>query len=492
MPSPPLAPPPAEAPPPRRPGSPWGGRLALAAGFAGLLFVFWSFAAEKAARHNSGMGANGYAAIFDHDQHPYLSVARKLRDTRFDWVVPRHRMPGYSVLLAPLYDPATAYPIDPTGKDERRVDEAYFERAKTFNILLCALALVGLYGFCRIWMPALESLIATWSFGFLLEIFKAPYVQPEGLFYVTFTVGVVLLLRQLIRPTWTNGVLAAIALAATFILKSTVLPLIALFGACFGLKWLAELIRAWRRGEAASVWRRTPRLAGQAAIVPLVFVGLLAPYLWNTWQLFGSPFWDVHSRYYMWMDTPEEKVKWRDREISEPHFRPPPGEEVPSAAKYFREHRLEEIIQRPVDGFGKLMPRIALDYRPLLIFLWDFCRWGVIAVALLHWREVWRAFLEHWPAVLLVAGFVGGYALLYSWYTAIRVGPRLILGLALPLIFLSLWFIGHFGGEVRWPRLGIRIHDRRLIGAVLLVATAVLTWEVLKEGGYLWHIEGGQ
>ncbi|MBL8820889.1 MAG: hypothetical protein JNL58_33065, partial [Planctomyces sp.] len=79
---------------------------------------------------------------------------------------------------------------------------------------------------------------------------------------------------------------------------------------------------------------------------------------------------------------------------------------------------------------------------------------------------------------------------LYSWYTAIRVGPRLILGLALPLLFLSLWFIGHFGGETRLPRLGLKINDRRLALVVLALATAILSLRVLRED--LWHIEGGQ
>jgi hypothetical protein len=469
-------------------------RLAIAILFAVLLGVFAYFAKEKADRHNSGMGQNGYEAIFDHDQHPYLGVARKLRETNFDWIVPRHRMPGYSLLMAPLFDPETAHPIDPTGKDERRVGEAYFGRAKVFNIILCGIGLVAFYFFCRRWMPVMESLIATWSFGFLLEIFKAPYVQPEGVFYVTFTIAFVLLLRQITHPTWFNGLLAAVVLAITFILKSTVLPLIALFGACYGLKWLADAIGAWRRGEAAKHWRATPRLFGQAVIVPLVFIALLWPYLNTTRELFGSLFWDVHSRYYMWMDTPEEKVKWRDLEISEPHFHQnqrPEGEgELPSAAKYFREHTFEQIVQRPIDGFGKLMPRIELDYGPLVLFLWEFCRWSVLAVALLHWREVWAALRAHWPAVLCVLGFFIGYALLYSWYVAIRVGPRLILALAPPLIFLALWFVGKFAGEVRIPRLGVKINDRRIIGAALAVATAVLTGRVLRED--LWHIEGGQ
>lgn len=466
------------------------GRWVVLALFAVLLPVFHHSATEKAEKDNTGVTERGYDVIFDYDQHPYLNVARKLRDENFRWVTPRHRMPGYSLLLIPLYDPETAHEIDPTGEDPRRAGDAFFRRGKAFNIFLSLATLCLLYLFSRRWMPRVEALIVTWAFGLLLAVFKAPYVQPEVIFYLTFTVSFVLLLRQLEAPTWRNGLLSGAALAATFLLKSAVIPLIALFVACFALRAVVDAILRARRDGLAAAWRPLPRLVALGVLPLIIFCALLSPYLWNTWKLFGSPFWDAHSKHYMWMDTAEEKYKWRDLRISEPDFVAPPGEEPPNVKKYLAEHSLADIVRRPVEGWEVLLPRVAKDYGALFKFIDQFCFMAVLMVAVLHWREVLAAFQSHWSAVLMVAGFFIGYSLLYSWYVAIRVGPRLILGLALPLIFVCLWFISRFGGEFRVPRVGWRVNDRNVARAILGVAVAVLGWRVLRTD--LWMVEGGQ
>ena len=465
------------------------GWVLLAILFAGLLVAFYQLETRKADADNSGIREDGQAAVLLHDQQPYLNVARKLVDENYEWVVPRHRMPGYSLLLIPLYDPETAYPLDPTGKDDRRISEGFFERGKTFNILLALGVLVALFAVCRRAMPTWEAFLVTWSFGFLLAVIRAPYVQPETVFYLTFFLSFALLIRQLEAPTWGNGVLAGIALAATFILKSAVIPLLALFFACVGLKLLVDLVIAWRRPGSVP-WKSFMGRIGKTLVVPVVFMALLSPYLFTTWKLFGSPFWDVHSKYYMWMDTAEEKKKWRDLDIAKPGFTPPEGEEPPSFAKFAREHEVADFVERPQVGWDKLAWRLKADYRPLVRWLWEFCRWVVIVVLLLHWRETLAALRKHWAAGLMIVGFFTGYTLLYSWYAAIGVGPRLILGLALPLIGVAFFLVGKFGGVTRLPRLGIQFNDRRIALFVLSLACLYLGWQVVSED--LWRIEGGQ
>ena len=465
------------------------GKLVLGILFLAFLIVFHQLATRKADADNSGIREDGQPAVLFHDQQPYLNVARKLVDEDYDWVVPRHRMPGYSLLLIPLYDPETAYPLDPTGNDDRRISEGFFERGKTFNILLALGVLVALFFSCRVWMPAWESFLVTWSFGFLLVVIRAPYVQPETIFYLTFSLSFVLLLRQLEKPSWIVGILAGFALAATFILKSAVIPLLALFYACFGLKKAVNLVTSLRKSRSFP-WKSCFADVAKALLVFVVFATLLSPYLHTTWKLYGAPFWDVHSKYYMWMDNAEEKKKWRDLDIAEPDFVAPEGEEAPSLQKYLREHEVAEILERPRVGWDKLDWRLNHDYRPLVRWILEFCRWAVIVVLVLHWREAWSALRRHWASVLMAVGFFLGYGLLYSWYAAIGVGPRLVLGLALPLIGLSLFLIGRFSGEVRIPKWGIRINDRRIALVVLSLAALYLGWQVVSED--LWQIEGGQ
>lgn len=465
-------------------------RIVLFVLFAILLAVFHQLATRKGNRDNSGIKENGEPALVRHDQQPYLNVARKLVDTNYEWVVPRHRMPGYSMLLIPFYDQESAYEIDPTGEEDRRISEAFFERGKRFNIYLSMGVLIALFFLGRRWMPDWEAFLMTWAFGFLLGVIKAPYVQPEMIFYLTFSLSFALLLKQLEKPSWGVAVMAGLALATTYILKSAVIPLMALFAACFGLKKLIDLILDFKQGRTEGAWKRLTLDVGKSAIIPVIFVALLSPYLLNTWKLYGSPFFDVHSKYYMWMDTDEEKRKWRDLDIAEPDFVLPEGEELPSAAKYFREHETSEIVERPQVGWGKLKWRIKNDYMPLFRLLVENCRWVVIVIALLHWRESLAFLRNRWASVLMATGFFLGYTLLYCWYAAIGIGPRLVLGLALPLIGLSFFLVARLGGVTRIPKIGLQLNDRRIALVVLTVATLYHAWEVVTDD--LWKIEGGQ
>ncbi len=481
---------PSDAPSPAQPRASRVGRIVLFVLFAVFLAVFHQLATRKGERDNSGIKENGEPAVVRHDQQPYLNAARKLVDTNFEWVVPRHRMPGYSLLLIPFYDQDSAYEIDPSGEEDRRISEAYFERGKRFNVILSMAVLVASFFLCRRWMPEWEAFLVTWSFGFLLAVIKAPYVQPEVIFYLTFSLSFALLLRQLERPGWLNAIFASLALAATFILKSAVIPLIALFFACFGLKKVVDLVIERKRGGGEGTWKRLALDLGKVAIIPVLFVVLLSPYLVNTWKLYGSPFFDVHSKYYMWMDTDEEKRKWRDLDIAEPDFVLPENEELPSFAKYVREHEFARIVERPREGWGKLQWRLKHDYEPLYRLLVEACRWVVLAIVVLHWRESLDFLRKHWASILMSVGFILGYALLYSWYAAIGVGPRLILGLALPLIGLSFYLVGRLGGTTRIPKLGLQLNDRRIALVILTLATAYHAWEVLSSD--LWRLEGGQ
>ena len=79
-------------------------------------------------------------AVLHHDQHVYLNTGRLIKRSGYQYVLPRHRTPGYPFLLSFLYSDDDAYePVD--EKDSRKVSDAYFSRGKQFNVLL-ALGLI--------------------------------------------------------------------------------------------------------------------------------------------------------------------------------------------------------------------------------------------------------------------------------------------------------------------------------------------------------------
>ena len=467
--------------------------------FAIFIPVFFFLATEKAERGNTGISQHISRQgtydhiVFDYDQHVFLNGARQMRDSNYEWVMPRHRMPGYSYILSPFFDPETAYPK--SRPDPRKVSEGFFERGKFFNIVLSIGVLIALFAFLRIWLPAIESLIVTWGFGWMLAIFKAPYVQPENLFYLTFTVSFVMLWSQLNKPTWIKGVLAGLALAATYILKSAVTPLIALFVACFALKVLTALFREWRQVRAgdrdAISWGVFAVYVARGAVVPLTFVAVLSPYFMNTWKLHGEPFWDVHSKYYMWMDDRSEKYKWRDLGISVPEFEAPADEEMPSFQKYWREHTVKEIFFRFRNGLRDLRARINKDYHGAYILAKKVCLIAVLAICVICWPRLRLSLRDRWPEALLVLGFFIGYSLLYGWYEKIGVGPRLMLALYTPFLVTAMLVIHRFGDQtVRIPKTSIRFNPRYVANAAIITVILVNTVIVLSRD--LWAIEGGR
>lgn len=460
--------------------------------FVVLLPLFGGFAWAKSVRSNSGIQKNDEHAVFDFDQHAYLNMGRLMRDQGYRKVVPRHRMPGFSFLLSAWSWESDAYPIDPTGSDPRTVGEGYFHRGKVFTIGLACLSLVLLYGICRRFLPVAESHVVTWSFAWLLAVIRAAYVQPEIVFYVLFLWSLILLWRLVVRPRWRLAAGAGLVLAAAFILKSTVVPLIALFLAASAIRAVGRGWRDWRAGTpaAACLVRGLAPDLGAALLVPLVFAAVLSPYLWNTHRMHGSFFWDVHSKHYMWMETEGEKKFWRGAGISDPGFVPPPGREVPSLATYFREHTLAHAGERLRQGWNDTLIMVKKRYAGLYDFIRKWLLPLGLAAAPLSWRRVHGWLHRRWIEPLMLAGFFLGYAILYSWYQIIGVGPRLLLALALPAVFFLVLAMHRLVGDRQLTIRGRSLPVRRLVNAASFGFIAVRTAGLLRDD--FWMIEGGR
>lgn len=268
--------------------------MAAVLSFAILLPAYHHVATRRADRFNSDVkltdhfrGGEATDVIFHHDQHVYLNLGRLMRINHYHYVVPRQRTPGFPFLLSLFYRDADAYA--PDGDDDpRRVGEAYFERAKRFCVLLSMGAIVAVFFLARgRGMPMTESILFTWAVAWLLFVFRAPFVQPEILFQTLALAMFLSLGRQIAAPTWRGGVLAGLAAAAVYGVKSACLPALGWFVAVFGLRQLASLWRGRRREGLA--WKSWLSEVAKGAVVPVVFVAALSPYLSRTWRLYGSP-----------------------------------------------------------------------------------------------------------------------------------------------------------------------------------------------------------
>lgn len=457
--------------------------------FVILLPLFYFFAWENGVKSNSGISKRGdYDVIFDHDQHSYLNMGKMMREAGYDRVTPRHRMPGYAFLLSALYLESDAYEKI-SEKDRRNISPGYFLRAKHFNIALSLLSVVALYLLSRRYLPPLESHVITWAFAWLLAVFRAPYVQPEVSFYVLFLIGLVMLWRLAVNPRWWLAAFAALVLAGAFLLKSTVLPLIVLFLGVTGVWAGFSLFQHWQKREPIA-WRALLKRIGTAVLVPVAFGAVLFPFFQNTAAMYGSPLWDVHSRHYMWMDSDEEKRFWRKMGISEPDFVVPEGKEVPTAATYLATHDAGQMVRRVVDGWGHTRNMIRDRYSALDFLVRRLAPILLLFLAVAVWRRSKREMNQHWIEGLLVLGFFLGYGLLYCWYEAIGVGPRLALALFLPALFFLVLAIHRLAEPVilrvyRW-----QAPLRVVVAAIMLAFVVVGAIGVVTQD--LWVVEGGR
>lgn len=427
--------------------------------------------------------------VFHYDQHVYLNTGRLMKRSGYDYVVPRHRMPGYPFLLSFFYQEADAYPTDPSGNDPRKVSAAYFERAKQFNLWLTMSLITGLFAFFTRYLPVPESLLITWSIAWLVFLFKAPFVQPEILFMSLSLMLIILMWRQLAEPTWTRGVLAGVLLATTYFVKSALLPLVALFLFCLAL---TSLQQAWRYRQKqgtldADFWKAWRVRLTQGALIPLVGCTLLSPYLFKTWQLHGSPFWSVHSAHYYWLEDVDDKKRWK--RLAEKAMAGTVPEEAPSAERYFAEHSFGEIVNRFVEGAQGTQKKIRGDYPETERFVFRRLGRTCFVIAILFVIPIARSARWRIPELLFLAGFLIGYALLYGWYNPIRAGLRFMLSLYPVAIALGFWFLARFAGNLKISRLGFQVHTRPFVLLALAISLCVSLHAILTD--LAWRIEGG-
>jgi len=111
-----------------------------------------------------------------------------------------------------------------------------------------------------------------------------------------------------------------------------------------------------------------------------------------------------------------------------------PADEIPSMAKYLREHTAGEMIERVMDGGRKVMNRVAHSYGYadyILVY------GGLLSLAVVwKWPQVRSSLAENPFPVLFFLGYFPLYTLLCFWYSPISAGNRLILVPFVPLLLV--------------------------------------------------------
>ncbi len=422
------------------------------------------------------------------DQDAYINYARRLAQSDYAYIGDFNRMPLYPYLVSFLYEDDLA-------------EDAYFERAKVFNIGLSVLLLIMLLAVLAAIFDPLPALNVWLLAAFLVYIFKSAYIQVELTFYTFYFFAFILMLKLLIRPSWKLAIVTGAWLGVCHLTKNSVLPGIALLAGFMLLRLLME----WKSAPEASQSppptppHRVARGAKQVATIGLLlltFLAVIYPYIRTAKNTFGHYFYNVNTTFYIWYDSWEEAeagvrlhgdyTQWPDM----------PADEIPSPQKYLRDHTPEQIARRFIYGFYVSAQRHT--NRGGYGYTWYLLAYLGMAGVLIRraWQGEHRAALlakmrEHGVLLTFLAIFFTAYLFLFAFYVEIHPGQRFMLTLLLPAIhcltmLLHLPIFGKLTTRIGGREVAtVRVFNIVIFGALVIhgLLNAVYAAGVIHGGG---------
>jgi hypothetical protein len=356
---------------------------------------------------------------------------------------------------------------------------AQFERAKGVSIALAGGLVILVSAFFARTLPRREAWLAGILAAFTLFAYRAAYVQAELLYYTFALFGFAALLRLWTLPSVTVAVAAGVFEAAAFLTKGSVQPGLALFAGLFTAR------AAWsvrRGGTLRSFARELSYLATALA----TFALLTAPYLAESRARYGSLFFNVNTRYVLWTDSWEDFRTYEARLGGWWTWTALPQDQLPSMGHYLATHSLLAIAKREVLGLGEMFGNALMGHGyfefTALLLTFAATSTGFTRAPM----KTLRAIDPRSPAAFALP-YALLYVLLFGFYGPIAAGPRFLLTLYLPVLYVILrWGASRapsaplFGRTVTWTF----ATDALLVLAVLHVLFVVpMTIGRLYAGG---------
>jgi hypothetical protein len=410
--------------------------------------IFWKAACEHGDTINKD--------VFQNDQKVYINMAAAFKDTGYNYFVPRMRMPLYGLMLSPFH--RTGASLEECFPVARRLNTA-------FALLFIGIIAVVL----RLWLGwGLATVLALLS-GSTFYMAKAGYVQPEGMLVMIIGITCAMIAEFLRKPVWWKGIVIGLLLCAWHMTKASGPAILAAFFTAWSLKMI------WPQGAD----RR--RLLLGAALVPVFFVLPMTPYVLNNVKIFGSPFYNTQSKYFMWCESTEEKHQIQKMPISYQPATPEQLAGLPTAKKYLAKHPLSELKKRLKKGYKDMMRNVWEQHREMMMAA-SLCFSLLLLVICLYPRKAWEMARYRVVEIAFAVMVIFGFGLLYAWMQPLRVGPRMIASIHLAAMFFCLlWLREIVRGEV-WRVRGMTLSVERVIVALLVPVWIFLTALLLSVG----------
>jgi hypothetical protein len=338
------------------------------------------------------------------DQSAFMNFSVKVWESNFRYMGGRNRMPVYAFLQAAFYRP-------------KFNDKEFFIHAKQVNILLSLLLLTITFIILRRYLSVLPAVNLILIFAFGLYVFKAGYVQVELLFYFLIFVSTILLIRMLISPSISLGIMTGIWLGITQLAKAAMLPLLAFFIFTFLSKEFTHWLQKKQTNELDRNHNRLIyRLSGLLLVI-LCFLIVVYPYISESKRIYGQYFYNVNSTFYIWYDSWDE-VKQGTRAFGDRDGWPDmPEDQIPTFRKYMREHSLDQVYKRFTRGLKNQLNNII---NPYSFFNYTLIYFSILIVfGLINYKSSAKLIKKFFWPVIFILSILIGYLLSYAWFTPI-------------------------------------------------------------------------
>ncbi|NJN85134.1 MAG: hypothetical protein HC881_00870 [Leptolyngbyaceae cyanobacterium SL_7_1] len=229
----------------------------------------------------------------------------------------------------------------------------------------------------------------------------------------------------------------------THLTKASIAPAIAIFVFVFLIKQAVQSYRTYQENHnnnstekttLVDVIRKTALLnLVSLALVIAIFLSTIFPYINTSQRFFGKYFYNVNSTFYIWYNSWEEAESGTRMHGDSKGYPQMPPEDIPSFQKYLREHTIQQIADRFLNGIDRVFYIAGQSYG-YLKYIVLYLAAGII-LSLIQWRNTLAIARQHWSALLFILLYFVSYLLLYAWYIPIASGNRFTLAQFVPVMF---------------------------------------------------------
>src|SRR5262249_9512326 len=227
-----------------------------------------------------------------------------------------------------------------------------------------------------------------------------------------------------------------------------------------------------------------------AIVFTTAFFAVLWPYLSTSKRVFGHYFYNVNSTFYVWYDDWAHASVGTYAHSDGVGWPTMPASELPSAARYLREHTFSQIASRVASGFEDMAKKSVqmYEYLPYLVLY----LLALMTVLITRPAAVGQLARSNLPLVtfLLLYAVVYLFAIAFYYPTSGTGTARFLLAHLPPLLFaISCLLSSHVIKNAPWRVAGCRIsvgHFYALVLGLLTVDVAFHLWPRLMTtyGGF--------